>query len=194
MNQLSDKELIKAIKTGGGVRQGAIRQIYTDKGLRNKVIHFVQQNSGNQQDGQDMFHEGIIVLDRNIRQEKFRGESTISLYLYSTCRFLWMNQIRKKAKVDLKENNQQMDGLAPENPEMDLMNAEKKQALKKVLSQLGERCQKILELWRLSFSMEEIAQKLGFSSSAMARKNKYRCHQSLMKYLKENPEWMEMLK
>lgn len=194
MIQLSDLELIKAIKAGGAKRQKAIQQIYTDKGLRNKVIHFVQQNSGNQQDGQDMFHEGIIVLDRNIRQEKFRGDSSISLYLYSTCRFLWMNQIRKKAKVDLKENNQEMDGLAPENPEADFISLEKKEALKKVLSQLGDRCQKVLELWRLSYSMEEIAQKLGFSSAAMARKNKYRCHQSLMKYLKEHPEWMEILR
>ena len=30
-----------------------------------------------------------------------------------------------------------------------------------MLSQIGEKCKQILELWRLSYSMEEIAEKVG---------------------------------
>ena len=117
----------------------------------------MQQNSGNLQDGQDMFHEGIIVLDRNIRQGKFRGESSLTLYLYSICRFQWMNQIRKKAQVDLQEDHLKMDEPVRETPESDVVKSEQKELLRMILEQLGDRCKRILELWKLSYSMEEIA-------------------------------------
>ncbi len=191
----NDDQIIKAIKSGGAGRQRAIRFLYkTNASVMQKVIQYVRNNSGNEQDGQDMFHEGIIVLDRNIRQDKFRGESSLSGYLFSICRLLWMNQIRKKSKTELRDDPMTMDQTEKINPESLSMADEKKAILNKVLQQLGERCQKILELWKLSYSMQEIAEKMGFSSAAMATKNKYKCHKSLLKYLKEHPQLMEYLK
>ena len=191
----NDEEIIKAIKSGGTSRQRAIRFLYKTNGdLMNKVVQYVRKNSGNEQDGQDMFHEGIIVLDRNIRNDKIRGESSLSGYLYSICRLLWMNQIRKNVKVDLRDDPITMDQPEHNNPEVQQMADEKKNLLAKVLDQLGERCKKILELWKLSYSMQEIADKMGFSSAAMATKNKYKCHKSLMNYLKEHPHLLEQLK
>lgn len=189
----TDDELIEAILAGGFRRQAAIREIYNRDTLRQRVIQFVKNNSGNEQDGQDMFHEGIIVLDRNLRQGKFRGESSIDGYLYSICRFQWMNQVRKNTRVDLHEDNTQLDEAVVENPESISMDVEKKRILEKVVAQLGERCQEILSLWKLNYSMQEIADKMGFSSAAMATKNKYKCHKSLLNYLQEHPKVMAML-
>lgn len=194
MSEFTDETLIEAIKQGGSARQRAIQHIYRNGNMRDKVVYFVKQNSGNEQDGQDMFHEGIIVMDRNIRQGKFRGESKLSLYLYSICRFQWMNQLRKQAKVDLKSDHNVMDEVAPENPEQDYVSEERKSLLQKVLGQLNKRCQRILEMWKLSYSMEEIANELGLSSAAMARKNRYRCHQSLIKLLQDHPQWADLIR
>ena len=196
MNTLtfSDEEIITAIKSGGRGRQDVIRFLYRDDALKNKIIHFVKRNSGNFEDGQDMFHEGIIVIDRNIRQDKFKGDSSIQGYLFSICRFLWMNQIRKQSKVSLTEDNSKLDSTAEETPESKLFSSEQKSVLKQLMSHLGERCQKILELWKLSYSMEEIAQELNFSSAAMARKNKYRCHKSLLTIIEEHPQLANSLK
>lgn len=194
MKSIAENELISAINAGGTQRQRALRQIYKDQALKGKVVRYVQNNSGNFQDGQDIYQEGIIVLDRNIREDKFRGETSLQGYLYSICRFLWMNQIRKKAKVDLTDDHTKMDDVETHTPEISMIDDERKSVLQKVVSQLGERCQKILELWKLSYSMDEIAQKLGFSSAAMARKNKYRCHKSLLGFLEKNPDLMEQLK
>ena len=189
----TDNELIAAILAGGAQRQVAIREIYNRDSLRQKVIRYVKANSGNEHDGQDMFHEGIIVLDRNLRNGKFRGESSMDGYLYSICRFQWMNQIRKNTRIDLQEDNTQLDKKVDITPESISMAAEKKDILEKVIAQLGDRCQKILSLWKLNYSMQEIADQLGFSSSAMATKNKYKCHKSLLKFLKEHPRVMAML-
>lgn len=194
MKAFTDQELVAAIKKGGAGRQEAIRFIYDREELRRKVIHFVRTNQGNEADGNDMFHEGIIVLDRNIREDKFRAESSVEGYLYSICRFLWHNQRRKKARIDLKEDPVQMDQTETTTPELQLLTEEKKELLRRTLEQLGERCRQILELWQLSYSMEEIAVEMSFSSAQMARKNKYRCQQSLIKFLKEQPKWEQWLR
>lgn len=191
----NDDEIVADIKKGGKARTLAIRQLYYQmEDVNRQVIRFVKNNSGNEQDGQDIFHEGIITLDKNIRQGKFRGESALGGYLYSICRFLWMNQIRKKARVDLTDDHMVMDQPETENPEVIQMSEEKSQLLGQILGKLGERCRKILELWKLSYSMQEIADRLGFSSAAMATKNKYQCHKALVNFLQEHPHLTELLK
>ncbi|HKK74385.1 MAG TPA: sigma-70 family RNA polymerase sigma factor [Saprospiraceae bacterium] len=191
----NDAAIVRAIKSGGSQRQRAIRFLYqVNQETLKKVVAYVRSNSGNEQDGQDMFHEGIIVLDRNVRAGKFRGESSLAGYLYSICRFLWMNQVRKHSRTDLREDNSTMDQTETENPESLSLEEEKKKVLANVLTQLGDRCKKILELWKLSYSMQEIADQLDFSSAAMATKNKYKCHKKLMNYLKAHPQVMNLLR
>lgn len=185
-NNWTDNQFLEAITSGGTSRETALRGIYEDIELKRKVISFVRNRKGNTEDGQDMFHEGIIVLDRNIREGKFRGEAPLKGYLYSICRFLWMNQLRKNAHTtqgaELVLANEPDDN----TPEIAVIAAERKDLLNSLLSKLGERCQQILELWKLSYSMEEIAGTLGFSSAGMARKAKYRCHLSLVEIVKNS--------
>lgn len=191
---INDQALIQAVKSGGSARQNAIRQIYDNRELKMKVIQFVKNHGGNEEDGRDMFHEGIIVLDRNIREEKFREETSLQGYLYSICRFLWMNQARKDAKVNLTDQNTPFEGEFSATPESAYFDEERKKVLRGVLEQLGDRCQRILELWKLSYSMEEIAVEMGLANEGQARKAKYRCHMSLMELLDKNPNITELLK
>lgn len=190
----TEDQLLAAIKAGGNIRQTAIRNIYEDRDLKKKVIDFVKNHGGNVEDGQDMYHEGIIVLDRNIREEKFRGESSIQGYLYSICRFLWMNRTRKQAKTRLTEDNQAFEGASDFTPESSYFDEERKSVLRQILEKLGDRCQKILNLWQLSYSMEEIAETMGLANEQQARKAKYRCHLSLVELLEQNPNLSELLK
>lgn len=189
----SDEHLMEAIKQGGAAREAALREIYQDTNLQRMVTAYVRNHRGDAAEGQDMFHEGIIVLDRNIREGKFRGESPLKGYLYSICRFLWMNQMRKLshakpvAEIPI-ENEADFD-----TPEIQMVTQERKDLLNHLLGELGERCQRILELWKLSYSMEEIAETLGFSSADMARKAKYRCHLSLLEIIQQNPNITPLL-
>ena len=190
----TDKKLVTDILSGGSARQRAIKEIYLWQDLRGKVISFVRQNSGNEADGQDIYQEGIIVLDRNIREQKYRGDSTLSLYLFATCRFIWMNQMRKNQRLNLEADATTMDRPTDETPEFTFIAKEKREILAKLLSQLGEKCQKILEMWQLSYSMTEIAASMGLKNEKMARKSKYRCHQALMKIIKSKEGWRDELR
>ena len=187
----TDEQLVSAISSGGQGREMALKAIYEDKDLKRMVAAFVRNHQGDATDGQDMFHEGMIVLDRNIREGKFRGEAPLKGYLYSICRLLWMNQLRKNAHTKPVAEMPPTKESDEYTPEIALITDERKTLLNRLLEQLGERCRDILELWKLSYSMEEIAEKLGFSSSDMARKAKYRCHLNLMELVRQNPQIYE---
>lgn len=190
----TEENLLQGILQGGNERQAAIRFLYNDSGLKRMVAAFVNKNRGNDADGQDIFHEGIIVLDRNIREGKFRGDAPLKGYLYSICRFLWMNQMRKQSHTETVAEMPVTSEVDMQSPEVILVSEERKAVLNSLLNELGERCRQILELWKLSYSMEEIAGRLGFSSPEMAKKAKYRCHVSLLQLIQNNPSLEQLLK
>lgn len=194
MKPVNDQFLINAIMDGGAKRQQAIRTIYDDSVLKSKVINFVRNHGGNTEDGQDIFHEGIIALDRNVREKKFREETSLQGYLFSICRFAWMNRARKQAKTTLVDESKFFDGKDEVTPELTFENKERNELLESILGNLGDRCRKILEMWKLSYSMSEIASEMGLANDVQARKAKYRCHNSLIKFLSEHPEINELLK
>jgi len=190
----NDAKIIEAIENGGYSRQKAIAQIYRMNQVKERVRYFVLGNKGNAQDAEDLFHEGIIVLDRNIRNSKFRGESSLHVYLFSICRFLWMNQLRKSTKITYTDNPYPKDRAVHINPEDVMINKEKSNMLIKAMNDLGKKCQKVLQLWQLSYSMQEIAREMKLSSEMMARKTKYQCLKKLINAIENNPQIQNLVK
>ncbi len=190
----NDNSLLEDIKKGGMKRQQAIATIYGDKQLKNQVIGFVRNNSGSSEEGVDIFHEGIIALDDNVRKDKYRGDGNIKGYLYSICRFLWLNKIKKNKRITYTEDNTKLDQVSIDTPESLSLEDEQKQILNRLLVMLGEKCQQILELWKLSYSMEEIAEKVGLDNAGIARRQRYNCYQKLLSIVDQEPELKNVLK
>lgn len=175
-----DSEIISDIQKGGIQREKALKFLFENNNLRRSIIELIKNNKGNEQDGEDMFQEGIIVIDRNIRGGDFRSEGKLSSYLISICKFLWMNELRKNKRLEITDETYVFDSPVTETALDTLLNDELKIALNRLLVGLGERCKNILELWQLNYSMEEIASSLGLSSAGMARKVKHQCYQKLL--------------
>lgn len=186
--------IIKAIRNGGAERQRALQQLYQQTPVRIRLQQYIKNNSGNVESAKDIFHDAMVVLDKNIRAEKFRAEGSLDGYLFAIGKLLWLKRLEKEGRTILQDQPVGIDKISLENTQNWIEQKEKSGILQKVMQLLGERCQKILELWKLSYSMEEIANELGFSSPAMARKNRYRCHQQLIKHLKAKPNLLKMLK
>lgn len=187
MAKETDAELVQMIRNGGVAREKALKIIYTNSKIKEKLVSMILFNNGNTQDGEDMYQEAIIVMDKNIRDGNFRTEGSLESYLFSIGKFLWMNQLRKK-KLVLKEKfyDHELIGQGIE-PDHLMMNDQRKSQLKDLLSRLGQRCQDILALWQLSYSMEEIASQLGLHDASTARKAKYDCQQQLIKLVHMHP-------
>lgn len=190
----TDQELVSAIQRGDKDRTSALKQIFQRKQVRQEVIQYIKSRQGNLQDGQDIFHEGLIVLDGSIRDGKFRAETSINGYLFSICRMLWWNQLRKKQKTLLTAENPKNREPDFQTPEIQLINEELQEVLRQLLEQLSPKCQHILELWQLHFSMEEIAEQLQLENATIARKTKYRCMQSLIDRVKGQPDLVKYLR
>ena len=182
---------IKLYNEDDQYRNGQLKSLFNSSKLRSIVQKVIFQLGGNHHDAEDMFQEGIIVLDRNIRNGKYRHEGSLESYFISTCKLLWMNASRKKSRVDYSEDISEVNIEKANSPEDQFLEEEVKELLAESLSQLDERSQKILKLWQLSYSMKEIAHELGISSEGMARKLKFQSLKKLTAIIKKSREWQE---
>ncbi len=187
-SSLETMDLAAAIRSGGPKREQALSNLYNVTGLFFKIKQMVTNHGGNEEDARDVFHEGIITLDRKIRQNEYEDRGTIESYLFGVCRFIWSNQQRKNKRVELKEDFTPFDRSSGENPLDTMLNNEGQHLVATLFGQLGENCSKILTLWKLSYSMNEIAEEMGLPSGENARKHKFRCYQKLLGLIDNSPE------
>ncbi len=190
----SEEAIIESIEAGGHKRQKAIALIYEDKALKNQIVAFVKSHNGNHEDGVDVFHEGIIAFDKNIRSGNYKGEGKLKGYLYSTCRFIWLNKLKRNKKIIYTAEESQLDQVLYETPESLSLAEEQKKIIASLLGQLDQKCGKILELWKLSYSMDEIAQQVGLKDGSIARRQKYNCYQKLLQIVDKAPNLKNILK
>ena len=187
-----DRDHLIAIVHGGHERRKALQEIYENSELHQRAKEIILANSGSIQDSIDVIHDAIIVLDRNIRQQKFRMEGPILHYLISICRLLWMNRMRKKIRSQRSDIPNSVTSEV--DPEKLLFDKEQKKNLDLLLSRMDEKCLKILTLWKQSYSMEEIAGAMQLSSARLARKYRYRCAQKMLNLLEEDQDLFELLR
>ena len=184
---LTENQVVSAIRKGGKDRLAALRFLFEKTKLRKEVIHFVKTHHGNLQDGEDVFSEGLILVDSHVRSGKFKDQnSSLNGYLFSVCRFIWMNKMRKQSKIILNSEDFRQTETTKFDPEIELLLSEKIDILEKLLSDLGDKCKKILSLWKQNYSMAEIAKQTGLEKESQARKHKYNCMQALVKKVAQN--------
>lgn len=63
-----------------------------------KVVRLISRYSGNQEIAQDVFQDAIIILIEKVYTKKLDLTSSVKTYLYSICKFLWMDQLRKNTR------------------------------------------------------------------------------------------------
>ena len=109
------------------------------------------------------------------------------------CRYLWFQRFREIEKDENKKNrpNSEADWI---DPEIKLVQKDQNEQLNLLLGQLPIPCRKVLELWKLGYSMDEIAQRVGYKSAGVARKKKYQCMQKLMQLIETHPGWKNVIR
>lgn len=168
----TDQQLIAAILTKSSDEHTLLKQLYIDN--QPTINRFILSHQGNEADADDVFQEGLIVLYQNIAAKKFRGDSSVSTYLYAICKFIWYKKLRQKGRYTDFEADYQHG--VEDSPQVHLMATEQRQLIKKLLNQLEEGCRDILTLTiYYDHSMQEVAEKMGFKNEQNARNKKYKC-------------------
>lgn len=150
------------------------------------IRKLIRSKGGHSADAEDIFQEALIILCRKVSQPEFVLHARLSTYLYSVCRFLWKDELKKRKNHLLSD----FDTGLTQQEEMqlagDIEHTARLKMAEKVIDELGERCREILLLfYSAGLNFKVIAAKMGYNSENTARNQKYKCLEAARNRLKE---------
>jgi RNA polymerase sigma factor (sigma-70 family) len=139
------------------------------------VLYYVQQNSGNKEDAEDVFQEAIIVLLQKSKEPHFTLTSSIKTYLYAISKNLWLKRLRHY-NLSFYANIEVFDECALEELEEIEEGVSLRDKLTEMIFRLSAGCQRILNLsfW-FGDSIETIMKKVGYKNKHTVSSQKNKC-------------------
>ncbi|ASZ11532.1 sigma-70 family RNA polymerase sigma factor [Chitinophaga pendula] len=166
-----DRELLEGLARN---EDKALETIYTEQFP--VILRMILQHNGSEDDARDLFQEAMIVLFEKVQQGDFELYSQLKTYLYSVCRRLWLKKLQsgtlqRSLPTELEEIIPVEDDLE-EHQKKDLQF----RSMEKAMAQIGEPCKTILQDYYIyKQSMQEIADKFGYTNAENAKNQKYKC-------------------
>lgn len=186
---MEQPDYIKAILEGDGA---ALRQLYDEQ--LPAIRHLARHVGGSDTEIKDIFQDAVLIIYQKARQPGFQLTSQFSTYFFGICRNLWLNLRTKKsasAEVTLTED---VKYIAEDiSTESEWLQVERGNLFWKAYRQLGDDCQKLLELFFQKIPMETIADRMGYGSEGYARRRKLQCKERLTELIKKDPAYRELL-
>ena len=147
------------------------------------VTFWIQGQGGSEADAADMFQETILVFIEQVRQQRFRGDSSVSTYLTGIARNLWYNEQRSRSRrINREDHYAGGEATISFDAEHRLHNRENRQKLLQLFEQIGDVCKKLLTgFYFENLSMKELLVITAYSNEQVLRNKKSKC----MKHLKE---------
>jgi RNA polymerase sigma factor (sigma-70 family) len=177
---MSDIEIIEHLK--GNRNDKVLIVLYKNLPVIKKMI---TTNGGNSEDAEDIFQEALVVLCMNVKKTDFILTSKLSTYMYSICRFMWKDELKRRNKMVFSYTDTIKDTI-DENALTAIQQEEQLKIAESVVKLLGDRCKELLELFYSGkMKLKEIAEKMGYSSENTAKNQKYKCIEAAKKNLKE---------
>ena len=186
MRVLSAEEIILGIARK---KDSVIRYVY--KTCYPDIRKMILSNGGSEQDAEDTFQEGVTKVFQKITQQGLQLSCKFGTYMYSVCRFLWLQELEKKsaAERDLSLMDEIIDDETANNKIRE--NSELK-LYERHFKELSKECQKVLNMYFQKASMEEISVVMGYKNVQIAKDKKYRCKKSLMNKIYNNPVYKQL--
>ncbi len=188
----TDDALIAAIRDGD---ERALAHLYRLHWPM--VSHFVLQNSGSEDDAQDVYQEGVMVFYEKVRDGSLELSCQIKTYLYAVCRRLWLKRLTSKSRFGVRLLDDEEHGpYLNTGAEEDVLAAEEQDrrfaTMGEALDHLGEPCRSLLEgFYLLDKSMQDLTAEFGYTNADNAKNQKYKCLVRLKKlffaHYKEEP-------
>lgn len=175
------------------MRDEWIEQLYNTQ--RSKIINLILRNNGNRGEAEDVFQDTLEVFIFQVQTGKYRGDASISTYLYKIAYFKWLNELKRKSRL---QQYQKMAEFAPEALEMPIdsvdMTERCAKMVKSIYLAMSEVCQKLLGLrFYQGKSFKEIASLMDYKNEQVARTKQQKCMDNLREKYRMNPILRECL-
>ncbi len=189
----SDQELVMAITSNKDLDK-ALDFIYRNYYKMLETI--ILNNSGSQEDAQDIVQEALLAFLDMVRKGKYRSEASVKSMLYTLTRNLWLTELRRRGSAQKRDFYFEGEKDSIEKDITDQMAYyEGLKLVAEVFDRLGEICKNILTLFYFEgFSMKEILEKVDYENEQVLRNKKYKCQKELMRQLEASPTLYNNLK
>jgi len=193
MESFSDDEVVTNLTTNQRA-DAAIRYLYRQN--FELLSRYILNNSGSEQDAEDIFQEVIVAFVNLVKAGKFRGESSIKTFLFSLNKNIWLNELKRRGRAMVREEKYEKQNLQQDvTPDIALELQQTKSNLLAIIDQLGENCKKILLLFYYeNKSMKEIVSHLPYENEQVVRNKKSKCLKKLEGLVLANKQLADQLK
>ena len=151
-----------------------------------KVVSYIRNNSGDEDQAQDVVQEVLILLFNQAKAKKLQLTCPFDAYFFLLCKRKWLNELKKSAnkgvtiQEDFTSTTESTQVMLAETELFD----EKQQLFDLMFQKLGDKCKEVLQLSFSLQSMEEVAQKLNVTYGYV-RKKKSLCTGQLTQWIQE---------
>lgn len=159
-------ELIKQLRAGHN--SAALQELYKSWPA---VRHFIKTHGGNDDDARDTFQDSLLILYRNVQKKEFTLTAQVSTYLFSICKYLWKDELKKKNRMvsfEVPDMAEEIQDYRQEEKQIKWLDG--------ILLSIGEKCAAILTMFYYhGKSMEKIGDELGYKNTDTVKTQKYKC-------------------
>lgn len=158
-----------------------------------KVVSYIRNNSGDEDQAQDVVQEIMILLFNQAKAKSLQLTCPFDAYFFLLCKRKWLNELKKASNkgVTIKEeetsNNEPTADMVAETELFE----EKQELFDAMFQKLGEKCQEVLKLSFTIKSMEEVAEKLNVTYGYV-RKKKSLCTGQLTQWIQEHSRFKSL--
>ncbi len=160
------------------------------------VRSIVERNSGNHQDAEDVFQDGLIILYKRINSQSFTLHCSLKTYFYAICKHIWLQRLERKCRLcyqaDIEVHEDQGD-YSVDAYHLKEQQLEKLRLYQHHFLNLPKGCQKLLTLFFRKISLKEIATLMGYKDENYAKTRKYLCKNMLRKRILNDPDCQQFL-
>lgn len=184
MIHFSDSAIVEGLKLNSTY---IIQHVYSE--FFPTIKYFIKNNTGNEEDAEDIFQESLLVILKNVNKSDFYLSCSFLTYLYSISRNLWMQKLKTKRKghtnFDMLEKFMEI----PETSNAESIETEllRYRIYREHFNAMEEDCQRILLLSLQKLSSKEVAETMGYGSENYAKTKKYNCKERLKKAILNDP-------
>jgi RNA polymerase sigma factor (sigma-70 family) len=173
MVHYSNEEIIAGFRRNDSV---IISAVYKETYLI--VDRFMRKNGGGKNDVKDIMQDAMLVFFDKSKSENFILTSSFNTYIYSVCRFLWLQELdRRRKDMQIMYTAESEAQPESEDQETEML---KEELFRQHFGELSLDCQKILFLHFEKKTIAELTQIMGYSSEQHTLDRKYRCKKSLI--------------
>ena len=168
----NDQILVDKIREGDG---DALRFLY--KKYYPVVLRLITQNSGDEEDAEDIYQEALIVLYEKVKDPNFKLSSSLKTFIYSISRNKWLYKLRQEGTGGVSfEDVEDFFDVIDDSQDFDTENIDYENLVGEALQKMDDTCRKLLEYFYFhKLSLDIIAQKLGYNNANTAKAKKNKC-------------------